>query len=232
MSQSSTAPPEGASLRPNRRLLGPGRPAAAQVFDRSTPRLIQHGLQNEGFDPGTPVGLRTRAAAGTGDRSNLGGFDGILRDSATRLYLAGIREKIRENPGSGVQGNVVNGRGFRGLPAFLATFARVFVDDHPAKRIPQLFLIPLGVLVAALGVASTEPLKTSVSLIGWLVAALWVWSAHGVDSIPITNFDRSLLFLPWAFAAFWFLSFCIHAHLWFSLHYSRRSRVFGYRVRD
>ena len=56
------------------------------------------------------------------------------------LYLAGYP---RENPGkSGKIREVVcketssTAGASGGLPAFLATFARVFVDDHPAKRIP------------------------------------------------------------------------------------------------
>lgn len=78
----------------------------------------------------------------------------------------------------------------------------------------QLFLVPLGVLVAALGVAGTEPLKTGVSLIGWFVAALWVWSVNGIGNAPTTNFEHSLLILPWAFAGFWLVSLCVHAYLW------------------
>ena len=62
---------------------------ASLALDRSTRRLIQQGLRNEGFDPGTPDGLfgpRTRAAIREYNRgSGLGKGAGQLHGSARSL---------------------------------------------------------------------------------------------------------------------------------------------------
>lgn len=84
------------------------------------------------------------------------------------------------------------------------------------ENMATLFLTPSGVLVAALGVASTEPLKTGVSAIGFLLAALWTWSTIGVDNCPTTNFECSLLILPWMFVFLWGVSLAVHASRWFT----------------
>ncbi len=66
---------------------------AALALDRSTRRLIQHGLRNEGFDPGTPDGLfgpRTRAAIRRWQEARGVPPTGYLsRTDADRLTAAG-----------------------------------------------------------------------------------------------------------------------------------------------
>ena len=76
----------------------------------------------------------------------------------------------------------------------------------------KLFLIPSGVLVAALGVAGTEPLKVAISLIGLLIAALWSWSTF--RERRSSEFDRSLRCLPWIFGSLWLISVAVHGVLW------------------
>lgn len=82
------------------------------------------------------------------------------------------------------------------------------------KSIADLFLVPSGVLIAALGVAGSEPLKTGVSAIGLLLAALWVWSTIGSNKNSTTNFESSLLILPWIFGILWLVSLVVHSRLW------------------
>ena len=82
------------------------------------------------------------------------------------------------------------------------------------ERIANLFLVPSGVLVAALSVAESEALKTGVSAIGFLLAMLWTWSAIGTKVCPTTNFERSLRILPWVFGSLWSVSTWVHGWPW------------------
>ena len=76
----------------------------------------------------------------------------------------------------------------------------------------KLYLVPSGVLVAALGVARSEILKTGVSAIGLLVAALWGWST--LCEVGCSRLDRSLWVLPWVFGGLWALSLLTHGVRW------------------
>ena len=71
---------------------------ASLALDRSTRRLIQQGLRNEGFDPGTPDGLfgpRTRAAIRDWQQSRGAPPTGYLNGAeAELLRTAAPRSRI------------------------------------------------------------------------------------------------------------------------------------------
>ena len=78
----------------------------------------------------------------------------------------------------------------------------------------QMFLVPASILFAALGVASTEQLKTLVSVMGlatssvWAVR-IWLWgSLSPVDS-------RTALTLALVFVVAWTVALVAHARLWY-----------------
>jgi hypothetical protein len=47
-------------------------------------------------------------------------------------------------------------------------------------KLVEIFLVPSSILVGALGVASTEPLKTGISMLGLVVSILWAICSHDV----------------------------------------------------
>ena len=75
---------------------------ASLALDRSTRRLIQQGLRNEGFDPGTPdgrFGLRTRAAIRDWQQSRGASPTGYLnRAEAELLRTAAPPPQVPEAP--------------------------------------------------------------------------------------------------------------------------------------
>ena len=85
-------------------------------------------------------------------------------------------------------------------------------EEGVLLKAAKLYLVPSGVLVAALGVARSEILKTGVSAIGLLVAILWLWSTLG--EMGCSRFDQSLWVLPWVFAGLWALSTLTHGVRW------------------
>ena len=69
----------------------PSAVEASLALDRSTRRLIQQGLRNEGFDPGTPDGLfgpRTRAAIREWQQSRGASPTGYLNSADLQLLRA------------------------------------------------------------------------------------------------------------------------------------------------
>lgn len=73
-----------------------------------------------------------------------------------------------------------------------------------------------SVLVAALGVASTEPLKTGVSSIGTVISILsLICALHSLPDTHVPVQDRSLIYLPALFAAFCAISTFAHARKWY-----------------
>ena len=76
---------------------------ASLALDRSTRRLIQQGLRNEGFDPGTPDGLfgpRTRAAIREWQQSRGASPTGYLTGAEAELLrtAAGLLPAVPEAP--------------------------------------------------------------------------------------------------------------------------------------
>lgn len=50
--------------------------------------------------------------------------------------------------------------------------------DADLTKLVEIFLVPSSILVGALGVASTEPLKTGISTLGFVVSILWAICGH------------------------------------------------------
>ena len=83
------------------------------------------------------------------------------------------------------------------------------------ETIANLYLIPSGVILAALGVSTTEPLKTAVSLVGLVLALFWGYST--LDVFPLaspTNFECTLAIMPWLAAFLWAVSLLVHIYRW------------------
>ena len=98
-------------------------------LDRSTRRVIQQGLRNEGFDAGTPDGLfgpRTRAAIRDWQTSRGATATGYLNGARGGASSSGRCPAARDVGGSPA------GPGFRGRPE---RFARRFAEP-PAPPVP------------------------------------------------------------------------------------------------
>lgn len=76
-----------------------------------------------------------------------------------------------------------------------------------------MFLVPASILFGALGVATTELLKTGISAMGLATSAVWfirVWLWTGLEEI-----DRiTILVLAGIFVAAWFCTLVTHIRLW------------------
>jgi hypothetical protein len=78
----------------------------------------------------------------------------------------------------------------------------------------QMFLVPASILFAALGVASTEQLKTLVSVMGLATSAVWavrVWLWSGLTPVD----SRTAGTLAFIFVAAWIIALLAHARLWY-----------------
>lgn len=85
--------------------------------------------------------------------------------------------------------------------------------------IAEVFLIPSGLFLTALGSARTEPLKTAVSLLGFATTAAWLYVVVGVPVAPdapdaAKRAHEALILAPRVFAVIWFASTLTHAWLW------------------
>ena len=85
-------------------------------------------------------------------------------------------------------------------------------DPLDVAKIANIFLVPNSILVAALGVARTEPLKTGVSILGFVVSGLWL--VCGMDAIGNSVREQVLAWLPTLFIGCWLLAGIVHARLW------------------
>ncbi|MDJ0861856.1 MAG: hypothetical protein QNJ87_03305 [Gammaproteobacteria bacterium] len=83
-----------------------------------------------------------------------------------------------------------------------------------ALEIAKLYFIPSGLFLTALGTARTEPLKTAVSALGFLMAAFW---AHSIADIPphAGNLASALRSAPYFFLLLWGFSTLAHSWRWF-----------------
>jgi hypothetical protein len=96
-------------------------------------------------------------------------------------------------------------------------------EDHPLKvdamaldlaKITELFLTPSSILVAALGVARTDPLKTGISGLGFVLSILWINCSRGATAGESSMRAKILEKLPVIFIFFWVFSTIVHALLW------------------
>ncbi len=91
-------------------------------------------------------------------------------------------------------------------------------------KVTEIFLAPTSFLVAALGTAGNNLLKTGVSTLGLAVSLLWlicsidaIRSAAAEKTAPEsahTTRSRVLVGLPTFFIAVWILSAVFHAWEW------------------
>ena len=99
------------------------------------------------------------------------------------------------------------------------------MTEPDVVKLAELFLVPSSVLLGALGIASTEPLKTTVSLLGFAIAAIWAVCNGDAVSVPQAISTRELLiaWLPAGFMACWASCVVVHAKLWWHESKSRQS---------
>lgn len=110
----------------------PSAVEASLALDRATRRLIQQGLRNEGFDPGTPDGLfgpRTRAAIRGWQQSRGASPTGYLNSAEVELLRA-APAPLPTVP----QGWVVSGN--RPAPTPTKT------DSNPVQPLPARARVP------------------------------------------------------------------------------------------
>lgn len=84
-------------------------------------------------------------------------------------------------------------------------------------KLAEIFLVPSSILVGALGVASTEPLKTGISILGLLVSILWAICSHDAFRTiqPNPSVRESVLAcLPTLFILGWLISTGVHGWRW------------------
>jgi hypothetical protein len=84
-------------------------------------------------------------------------------------------------------------------------------------KLVEIFLVPNTILVGALGVASTEPLKTGISILGLVVSILWgICSRDAFQAIHASPSTRELVlaWLPVLFLVCWLISAGAHGWRW------------------
>jgi hypothetical protein len=88
--------------------------------------------------------------------------------------------------------------------------------DRDVSAACQMFLIPSTILFTALANATTEPLKTLISIMGILTAALWYHRIHNWAAItePDEFTARSLAGI---FLVSWVVAGAVHAYWWSQL---------------
>src|SRR4029434_3649745 len=85
----------------------------------------------------------------------------------------------------------------------------------------QMFLVPSAIMFAALGVASSEGLKTVICAMGAATSDMWFWTAYGGSESAISGVNvtsppsdtRPVLLLAALFAAAWGICFIVHLAL-------------------
>ncbi len=89
----------------------------------------------------------------------------------------------------------------------------------------QMFLVPVSILFGALGVATTEQLKTLISLMGVATSIVWsyrIWKWPGLEGID----QGTALALAFIFMLAWLAALATHAYWWAEEH-SRKRRAAG-----
>lgn len=87
-------------------------------------------------------------------------------------------------------------------------------DPLDMIKITEVFLVPSTVLVGALGVATTEPLKAGTSFLGIIVSGVWLTALCDTAGFPPTSIRYAALFiLALIFFLGWIVSFVIHGRL-------------------
>ena len=84
-------------------------------------------------------------------------------------------------------------------------------------KITEIFLVPSAILIGALGVAGTEPLKTGISALGLASGVAWAvcsWDAFRPVNIYPPLREHVLGWLPALFIAGWLVSLIVHLVGW------------------
>jgi hypothetical protein len=83
-------------------------------------------------------------------------------------------------------------------------------------KLTEVFLTSSTILVGALSVARTEPLKTGISILGLFVTILWF--VCGLDAFGVLKEAplraAVIEWLPALFLVCWLVSFIVHAVRW------------------
>jgi hypothetical protein len=79
----------------------------------------------------------------------------------------------------------------------------------------QMFLIPSTILFGALGVASTEGLKTLIAVMGSFTSAVWLIRLWLWDGLSTTD-HSTVLVLAGIFVTAWLGSFLVHCYYGFT----------------
>jgi hypothetical protein len=88
-------------------------------------------------------------------------------------------------------------------------------DPMDAKLVAacQMFLVPASIIFAALGVATSEALKTLLSAIGVVVSTAWLYRLYRWTGLPSADANTA-----WALADVFFvasvISVGVHLRLW------------------
>jgi hypothetical protein len=77
----------------------------------------------------------------------------------------------------------------------------------------QMFLIPVTILFGALGAASTEQLKTLISVMGIATSGIWLWRVWVWADLPGNDWTPTVI-LAALFTLAWIISAIVHARLW------------------
>jgi hypothetical protein len=86
--------------------------------------------------------------------------------------------------------------------------------DQDLVKVTEIFLMPASILVGALSVAGTEPLKTGVSLVSFVASLMWlVCVVEAAPADPLIR-ERMLCALPLLFLVATFVSCCVHGWWW------------------
>jgi hypothetical protein len=80
-------------------------------------------------------------------------------------------------------------------------------------KLAAVFLTSNTILINALGVARTEPLKTGISAVGLAMTILWLLCALNGPKVTDT---RAKIFnvLPFVFLLGWLISGIVHGRVW------------------
>ena len=107
--------------------------------------------------------------------------------------------------------------GFQGVNAYVPGWTPLETNTMTVdlKSITELFLTPSSILVGALGVARTEPLKTGISGLGLVASILWiVCSSEALEGDTTWRAWVLSRPLPILFIVCWAIATIVHAVLW------------------
>jgi hypothetical protein len=91
------------------------------------------------------------------------------------------------------------------------------VDQLDVARITEVFLVPTSILIGAFSFASTEQLKTALSSMCIVIAAMWLTCVFDALPLAATLRVRVLAALPILVLFVSLIATIIHAKSWWQL---------------